>query len=221
MTGSSMKVAEKEALLSPDEHRRAERFHYPKDRSAFINARASLRRLLGSYLHRPPEAISFDYGAYGKPSLPETEQTGLNFNLSHAGGYALIGFTTGQPIGVDLEAEDPSIEIERLTERFFSPEESRQVLALPAADRVPAFFRTWTRKEAFLKANGAGLSLPLEEFGVTVNLRKPVRIERIKWAPQEVNNWVLSSFMVTEGLPGAVVVGGRLEGLCFYDLTAH
>ncbi len=206
-------------MLSADELARAERFHYAKDRSEFIIARATLRWLLGKYLGRAPESLSFDYGTYGKPSLSATERDKLNFNLSHAGGYALVGITSGQTIGVDLEAENPGIEIERLTERFFSPAESRQVLALPVTDRVPAFFRTWTRKEAFLKAHGAGLNLPLEQFSVTVDLKEPVRVEQIGWAPEEARKWALASFMVAEGLPGAVVVAGQLDALCFYDLT--
>lgn len=206
-------------MLSSDELARAERFHYPKDRSAFVIARASLRWLLGNYLGCPPESLSFKYGTYGKPFLTGSERGKLNFNLSHAGGYALVGFTPGQPIGVDLEAEDPSIEIERLTERFFSPAESRQVLALPTADRVAAFFRTWTRKEAFLKAHGAGLNLPLSQFSVTVDLKEPVRVEQIGWAPEEAKNWAMASFMVREGLPGAIVVGGRLDALCFYGFA--
>ena len=204
-------------MLSPDELARAERFHYAKDRSAFIIARAGLRWLLGKYLGCAPERLSFRYGAYGKPFIAGPGQGKLDFNLSHAGGYALVGFSSGQPIGVDLEAEDPTIEIERLTQRFFSTAESRQVLALPPTDRVAAFFRTWTRKEAFLKAKGAGLNLPLSGFSVTVSLDAPVRIERINWAPEEAKNFTMSSFMVEAALPGGLVVEGQLSALSFYN----
>lgn len=218
LPGATPPLPEQEQLLAPDEFTRAGRFHYPKDRSAFITARASLRCLLGHYLRRKPEAISFGYGTHGKPFLAGPEPGGLSFNLSHAGGYALIGFTTGRSIGVDLEAEDPSINVERLAERFFSSHEYQKVLALPTAERVPAFFCAWTRKEAFLKAHGAGLGLPLQKFSVTVNQVEPVRIEWIDWAPEETNDWAMAAFMVAEGLPGALVVEGDLTTLRFYDL---
>ena len=218
LAGATPPLPEHEQLLAPEEFTRAGRFHYSKDRSAFITARASLRCLLGHYLRRKPEAISFGYGTHGKPFLAGPEPGGLSFNLSHAGGHALIGFTTCRSIGVDLEAEDPSINVERLAERFFSPHEYREVLALPAAERVPAFFRTWTRKEAFLKAHGAGLGLPLDQFSVTIDLNKPVRLERIDWAPEQTDDWAMAGFMVAEGLPGAVVVEGELTTLRFYEL---
>ncbi|WP_020568326.1 4'-phosphopantetheinyl transferase family protein [Neolewinella persica] len=203
------------ALLSPDEKQRAARFHYPEDRNHFINARGILRSLLGRYLDLPPTAISFTYSAYGKPDL--AAEAPLSFNVSHAGGYGLLGFTSGPPLGVDLEKADESIEIERLASRFFSPTEAAAVLALPPTDQVAAFFRTWTRKEAFIKAHGEGLSLPLDQFAVTVDLDQDVGIQRVDWAPEAVDDWSLGSFMVREGLPGAVVLRGRYGEVFFFD----
>ncbi len=205
-------------LISPPERARAIRFHYPRDSNRYLVARGVLRYLIGNYLNRPPRSLTFGYGPYGKPFLAEDHGSQLFFNLSHAGGYALYAFTTGQPVGVDLEKEDPNIGIEGLTRRFFSPSESSQVLALPDLERVPAFFRTWTRKEAFLKANGAGLSLPLDQFSVTVDINEPVKVARIDWAPEETSKWEAASFMVAEGLPGAVVVGKELRKTSFYHV---
>jgi 4'-phosphopantetheinyl transferase len=202
-------------LLSPEEKQRAAKFHYPEDRDHFINARGILRSLLGRYLNLPAGEINFSYAAYGKPDL--ATEGPLRFNISHAGGHGLFGFTSGAPIGVDLEKTDLSIEVERLASRFFSPTETTAVLALPPADQIAAFFRTWTRKEAFIKAHGEGFSLPLDQFTVTVALEEEVRIQRIGWAPETTGDWSLASFMVRRGLPGAVVLGEKLKEVCFFD----
>lgn len=217
LRGSPSEVTDRERILSAAELERAARFHYASDRTAYVMARSALRLLLGRYLGLSPETLEFIYGPFGKPALASGFKTGLQFNLSHAGGYALLGFTTGANIGVDLEAEDDTIEIVPLTRRFFSPGESKQVLALPANEQVATFFRTWTRKEAFLKANGAGLSLPLEQFSVTVALQEPVSLERIDWAPNTVTDWAMASLEVAAGLPGAVVVKGDIRELVFYN----
>lgn len=202
-------------LLSPDEKQRAAKFHYPEDRDHFINARGVLRRLLGQYLGISPAEVTFTYTKFGKPDL--AIETQLKFNISHAGGYGLFGFTSGAPLGVDLEETDDSIEVQRLASRFFSPPEAAAVLALSPNDRPAAFFRTWTRKEAFIKAHGEGLSLPLHQFVVTVSLDAPVQFKQIDWAPEMVAEWSLTSFMVREELPGAVALGGKLQECCFFD----
>ena len=202
-------------LLSPDEKQRAAKFHYPEDRAHFINARGILRSLLGQYLNLAATEVAFTYSAYGKPDL--ATEAPINFNVSHAGGYGLFGFTSGAPLGVDLEKIDESIEVERLASRFFSPIEAAAVLALSPHDRPAAFFRTWTRKEAFIKAHGEGLSLPLDQFSVTVPLDERVQLQRIGWAPETVGDWSLASFMVQEGLPGAVVLRGGLREYSFFD----
>lgn len=202
-------------LLSSEEKQRAAKFHYPEDRDHFINARGILRRLLGQYLSISPTEIAFTFTEFGKPGL--AIDTSLSFNISHAGGYGLFGFSSGAPLGVDLEKVDASIEVERLAVRFFSPTEAAAVLALSATDRPAAFFRTWTRKEAFIKAHGKGLSLPLDQFTVTVSLEDPVQFQRIDWAPEMVAEWSLTSFMVREELPGAVVLRGKIQGCSFFD----
>lgn len=202
--------------LNQQERDRAAAFYYARDRNHFIVARFALRGLLARYLGQPASEINFTYSAYGKPRLADGPD--LQFNLSHAGGYALYGFTANPTIGVDLEVIDPTIEVATLAARFFSPAEATSVLSLPADDQPAAFFRTWTRKEAFIKAHGAGLSLPLDQFGVTVDLDAPVRMQRIDWAPEEVGEWSLASFMVTNDLPGAVVVRGSVGEVSFFEL---
>jgi len=221
LLGREKDVATAKTFLSTAELARAARFHYARDHVAYVITRSTLRRILGRCLRRNPRTLEFVYGSFGKPALvTDDPSTTLQFNVAHAGGYALLGFTTGADLGVDLEPENDDLEIFRLIDRYFSPEETKQVMALPVADRVPAFFRTWTRKEAFIKANGAGLSLPLEQFGVSVGINEPTRLRRIDWAPDEVDQWALGSFMVAERLPGAAVTGGKLEQVCYYDVPA-
>lgn len=208
-------IAQHYELLSVEEKERAAKFYFPEDRDHFINARGILRYLLSRYLQVPAAAVSFQYSTYGKPSL--TAETPLHFNVSHAGGYGLFGFTSGGSLGVDLEKTDESIEVKRLVSRFFSPDEAAEVLALPPDARPAAFFRTWTRKEAFIKAHGEGLALPLDQFAVTVPLDEPVEVRQIDWAPNQAGAWSLTSFMVQEELPGAMVVRGKLEELRFFN----
>jgi len=193
-------------LLPEDETERAAHFHFARDHDRYVIARANLRRLSGRYLGLPGKEVRFQYGEYGKPGFHSVHASRLTFNLSHAGDYALYGFTSGMAIGVDLEAEDHDIEVERLVHRFFSEREARAVLALPVEQRHAAFFRTWTRKEAFIKAHGQGLGLPLERFSVTVDLASPVRLEAVDWAPGQVNDWSMTSFEVAEGVPAAGVI---------------
>ncbi len=204
-------------LLAPDEQQRAAKFHFQQDRDHFVLARGALRQLLGAYLAQPAAGLVFRYHQYGKPALADNNP--LSFNLSHAGGYALVAVTHQAAVGVDLELTDENIEIARLAARFFSSTEAHQVLRLPTAARPAAFFRTWTRKEAFLKAHGQGLSLPLDQFAVTVDLRAPLQLEEIAWAPGTEGDWSLASFMALEGLPGALVLEGRLEVVRYCDFS--
>jgi 4'-phosphopantetheinyl transferase len=139
-------------LLSPDEQARAQRFRYATDRSDFIAARATLRRLLGSYLKRAPEQLEFGYGPQGKPTI-----AGLEFNLSHAAGWALVAVSADRAVGVDLEAIRPVADLAGLTARFFNSAEHAAIEQLPLDQREAAFFRYWTCKEAYLKATGTGL----------------------------------------------------------------
>lgn len=206
------------SLLNAAELERAGRFHYEKDRQTYVRTRATLRRLLGRYLNVAPASLSFKYSEYGKPLLPSGSRAGnISFNVSHSGGYALLAFTREADIGVDLELMDPTIDTTELTKRFFSQTERDQLLRLPAAEQIPAFYRTWTRKEAFLKAHGVGLSLPLDAFAVTIELELPTRLERIDWATGTSCDWSLASFMVAAKLPGAVVVNGRINSLRLFD----
>ncbi len=153
--------------LSTDERARAERFYFEKDRQRFIVARGVLRAILGRYLNRAPEALGFLYNAYGKPALAgEPDGTPIHFNLSHSHDIALYAVTRHREVGIDLERIRLDLAFEDIAERFFSPAEAETLRTLPTEIQRQTFFRFWTRKEAYAKARGEGLSLPLDQLDV-------------------------------------------------------
>jgi 4'-phosphopantetheinyl transferase len=198
-------------VLADDERRRAERFHFDKDRRHFIAARGALRVLLGRYLGQRPEEVRFVYGNQGKPSLArEHKGNDLRFNLTHSHGLALLAATRGRDIGIDVErVREMERDGEPLAERFFSPREAAALRALPLEPRREAFFHCWTRKEAYIKANGKGLSLPLDQFDVSLRPGEAAALLATHQDPDEVNRWSMRSLLPGEGYVGAVAVEGH------------
>src|ERR1043166_1017688 len=146
-------------VLSPDEQEKAAWFHFEKDRQHFTAARGFLRMILGRYLGSDPGELRFSYNSYGKPSLAaEFSTPPLRFNLAHSHGLALFAFNCGRELGIDLESIRPDRATEEIAERFFAEAEVAALRSLPLEARVRAFFDCWTRKEAFIKARGMGLS---------------------------------------------------------------
>jgi len=196
--------------LTPDECARADRFHFAHDRERFIVARGLLRAILGRYLREEPTRLRFEYSRYGKPALArEWTGTGLRFNLSHSGGLALYAITRGREVGIDLERHRADLADEAIAERFFSRQEVATLRALPPEQRGTAFFAIWTRKEAFLKANGQGLSLPLDQFDVSVTPGEPASVLSTRWDPQEASRWSLQELFPGPGYTAALAVEGH------------
>jgi 4'-phosphopantetheinyl transferase len=182
-------------LLSRDERERAGKFRYAEHRQHYIVARASLRRLLAERLRIAPRAIEFVETKYGKPRLaPVHGSADVEFNLSHSGFLALYAFTSGRAVGVDVELIREVPDADDLAERFFSPTEIASLRALPLDQRSLAFLACWTRKEAFIKGLGLGLSCPLDAFDVTIDPEAPARITRIKERIDSVANWAMYTF---------------------------
>jgi 4'-phosphopantetheinyl transferase len=198
-------------LLSDDEHVRANRFHFETDRQHFIVARGYLRILISRYQGIPPADIQFSYGVYGKPDLvTSTPQLGpFNFNLAHSGGLALYAFTRVGEVGVDVELIRSEFTGADIAERFFSPAECACLNELSPELRPEAFFNCWTRKEAFIKAIGIGLSLPLNEFDVTLSPAEPAELLRTRWDESEAARWSLKAIDVGSNYAAAVAVAGH------------
>jgi 4'-phosphopantetheinyl transferase len=194
-------------ILSPDERARSQRFHFEKDRIHFCRCRAALRELLAGYLASPAEEIRFEYMASGKPQLaPDQNLRGLQFNVSHSANMGLIAIGSGHRLGVDIERIRADVDTNALAERFFSLRERAGLKALPAHLRVPAFFACWTRKEAFLKATGDGLSFPLADFSVSTDPENDPELEEITGNVEVQKKWFLSDLKPIDGFRAAVAV---------------
>lgn len=195
-------------LLSPDERDRAAAFHFQKDREHFIVARGALRSILGRYLHLDPAQLRFTYNKYGKPALRGTAAvTRLHFSLSHSGGLALYAFNWDRQIGLDIEFVKDDIGWEEIAEQFFSIREIAMLRALPIRKRAEGFFNCWTRKEAYVKAKGEGLSLPLADFDVSLAPGEPAILLSAS-NPEESSRWTLKELAPCTGYAAAVAVEG-------------
>lgn len=199
-----------ESTLSPDELIRANRFRFEKDRNHFIAARGILRDILGGYLDLPPRTVRFEQNSYGKPLLLDSENSrNLNFNVSHSGNYALFAVILNRRVGIDIEQIRHDFGGEEIARRFFSPREVDSLLSLSQAQQIQAFFSCWTRKEAFIKAKGKGLSIPLDQFDVELRPSQPVRLLQTQWDADEASCWSLKSLSVAENYAAAIAVEGH------------
>ncbi len=201
-------------LLTPDEQQRAARFHFQKDRNHYTVARGVLRLILGRYLNCAPELLRFTYTSHGKPDLsPDSGGDWLAFNLSHSGTMALYGITLKRRIGVDIEYIRPDTASAEIAERFFSAREVAALRALPVAVQHEAFFNCWTRKEAYIKAIGEGLSHPLDKFVVSLAPGEPARLLETMPDPEEAARWTFQALDVAPGYKAALAVEGPISQL--------
>jgi len=195
--------------LTGDELDGAARFYFQKDRQRFIVARGLLRTLLSLYLDKEPNQLRFCYSEHGKPALVTISgQTALNFNLSHSDGLALYAVTRGRKIGIDVERVRVVLEYDQIAARFFSPTENAVLRALPAKIKHEAFFHCWTRKEAYIKARGEGLSLPLHQFDVSLAPGEQAQLLNTKGDPHEAFRWSLQDLRPASGYVAALAVEG-------------
>jgi 4'-phosphopantetheinyl transferase len=204
-------------LLSVEEQARAARFRREVDRQRFVVGRSRLRQILGRYLDLAPECLQFGYGNHGKPFLATAPQ--LQFNVSHAQGLALYAVRQTHPIGADLEQVERTLrDLEQLSERFFSAREHAELLALPTHQRVTAFFRGWTAKEAYLKAIGTGLS-QLEQVEVSLSANTPAQLIRVA-ATNLALEWSLYTLEPAPNYVAAIVTPGHPQGWQYWQATS-
>jgi 4'-phosphopantetheinyl transferase len=197
-------------LLSSDELERASRFHLPRDRQRFVTSRALLRTILAAYLATEPGTLNFSFSKNDKPSLgPAHAGSNIAFNISHSGGVALLAFTRGREIGVDVEQARSNFDVEAIARRFFSPAEQKQLADVPAEKRPDAFFRCWTRKEAYIKATGNGLSLPLSQFDVALEPGASNALLATRPDISEAGRWQLREVPGGPGYIAALCVRGQ------------
>jgi len=191
--------------LDAEERARAARFHQDRDRRRFVIAHAVLRLLLGGYCRCDPGALRFGLSPRGKPFLREPTSD-LRFNLSHSGELAIYGLTRGAEIGIDVEQHRTELAADRIADRHFAPAEVAALQNLPPHQQSEAFFRCWTRKEAFIKALGEGLSKPLDSFRVSLLPEAPAASVYVAGDPAATAKWSLHSLVPAEGYVAALAV---------------
>lgn len=193
-------------ILNEEERDRAQRFKFPKDQIQFVLCRGLLRHLLGAYQGQAPETLQFIYGEQGKPALVgQKEEPGLHFNLSHSHGKALLAFSPEKPVGVDLEKVDENKPLLKLVQRYFTPQENQFLRQFSGKAQNEAAYKLWTLKEAYLKAQGLGLSKSLDSFQMTWQGAEEPRVQ-LKDGRQEVSSWTLKSFTPFVGYVAGIAV---------------
>jgi 4'-phosphopantetheinyl transferase len=194
------------APLTDAERARAARFVHERDRLCSLAARGLLRELLGRYLDARPAALRIGATAAGKPILEGGSP--LAFNVSHSGELVVVALARADALGVDVEAERPLPDLDGLARTVLAPEELAALAAHAPEERTAAFFRAWTRKEAYLKAVGEGLGLPLDGFAVTLDGTATPRLLRHA-APEPPEAWTLHDLAPGAGYAGAAAVRAR------------
>jgi 4'-phosphopantetheinyl transferase len=206
--------------LSNAERERAMRFAFPHLRRRWVIAHVALRQILASYLACPPWRVQFRSQKHGKPYLHLARGSQpLHFNLTHSEDLALVGVTRIAPLGIDVEHIRPVPDALELAAQFFCREELRDLQACAPRELPVAFFRCWTRKEAFLKAQGKGLSIPLNHVCVSFMTGAPARFLWIQGEPSAVSNWQLHNLSLQEGYVGALAM--RSAGACALQIRTY
>jgi len=195
------------ATLSDEEQRRADRFQFNHLRESFIVARGTLRFILAQYIQLEPEQLQFEYTPYGKPFLSKKlNMPDLSFNLSHSNGLALYAIANHRRLGIDIDYIRAISDFEHVSAATFSAFENNQLQSIDGRLKTLAFFNCWTRKEAFIKAIGDGLSFPLDQFDVSLRPDEPARLLRIAGSEEKAGHWSMFSWQPTNEYVAALVV---------------
>ena len=203
-------IPQYQAMLSTEEQTKAQRFRFDRDRHRWIVAHAALRILLSKYLRTDPLHIHFRVNAYGKPALaPLSQDRSLQFNLSHSANLALFAFSPQRHLGVDVEYMRTDIPHDQLAHYSFSAYEQAVLRQFSGEQKHQAFYNCWTRKEAYIKARGMGLSLPLDLFDVSLSPGEPAALLHSRESSQEVRRWSMQALLLEPDYAGALAVEGR------------
>jgi 4'-phosphopantetheinyl transferase len=195
-------------ILSPDERERADRFRFEVDQRRAVIGRGYLRLLLGQILDLPANKLRFEQDAFGKPSLLPKQGLPVQFNLSHSGALILIAIAPGRAVGVDVERIRTDLDPDDIAARFFSANECEVLASLTGPARYQAFFACWTLKEAYLKARGVGLSLPLDQFDVSFLSDEEPRLLATRPDPEEARRWRLHALEMEGDYAAALAAAG-------------
>jgi 4'-phosphopantetheinyl transferase len=201
-----------EPCLDHHDCERAARFRFPADRARFVLGRGMLRKCLGHYLERPPESVELGYTELGRPVFPADDK--IQFSISHTQDLVALAVTDGAHIGIDLEAVQPQVDLFELAERVFSSEDLALFQAHPSGEKLAAFYRAWTRKEAYLKARGEGIAEGLQRISVSMDPEEVLSIQDRRHE-SAAEKWHLLSLPLPAGYAGTVAcddIRRQLEG---------
>jgi len=217
---SGSRLEKHEQILATDERARAKRFRFERDRNRFVRRRGVLREILGCYLGIEPNAVRLTYGEHGKPKLvEEMVSRNIEFSLSHSEGIALYGFSHDHQIGVDIEYVREVPEMDQIAGQFFSEGEKEVLRSLKAREKTGAFYKCWTRKEAFTKATGVGLSYPLNSLDVLTDPVGRPQALKIDGSLERTTKWSIRDLTLCSGFAAAFAVEQRPGQLPCYRCT--
>ena len=209
-------------ILSTDELVRASRFRFHTDSDRFVAARSSLRTILARYLRTQPMELKFGLNPFGKPHLTGTQdELGLRFSLSHSHDMALLAVARNRDVGVDVEFRRADFATDEIAARFFSRSERNQLGAIAPEHKTEAFFNCWTRKEAYIKARGEGLSFPLDQFDVSFAPGVAPSLLGNRRDATEVSRWSFEDLSPAEGYAAALTVEGNFSRLLLWDFPGR
>jgi len=212
-----IEVERMSTLLSYDERIRAGRFCFVEHAIRYTVARANLRRILSRYTDLDPSLLQFQYTANGKPFLANAP---IRFNLSHSSDLAVVAVTRDREVGIDIERIRRDDDLLDAAEHYFAPVERANLRSLSAEEQCLGFFRCWTRKEAYLKARGDGLSLDLHSFSVSLGLDEPAALIASAEGPAELRRWKFAHLNLHDDYAAALAVEGQMCELRLYKEQA-
>lgn len=205
--------------LSPDELTRASKYLSGKKSREFIITRSSLRNIIGYVLKTDPRQVGIAYTSSGMPLLDQSwSHTDITFNVSHSHDLAIIGVSVNNIIGIDIEKIRDNIEFEKLTRRFFSQSEHQEIMKFKDTSRLDAFFATWTRKEALVKATGTGIAYGLDKFDVSVDPDKPAELLNSRWQTECQSNWSLLNIDTQPNYKACLAVAGDMPDIRYWKI---
>lgn len=203
--------------LSQEEQQRAHRLRFPLHRRRWVAARGMLRLLLGRYLDLSSQELEFGTGPHGKPFVQHPTTPTLFFNISHSQKIALFAFSQESEVGIDVEGSRPHLNHEDIAKRILNAQEQEWLQSLPASKKKSAFLTCWTRKEAFTKAHGIGLTFPLQDITVTFLPHQPPGVVKVADSSLNHHQWTMYDITPRLRYAGALVVAGHPRSIHYWN----
>lgn len=209
-------------ILSPKERKRADQFYFEKDKNHYITGHGVIKVLLSRYLNKRAKDIGFCYGPYGKPEcVDQCNNKKIYFNYSHSEEVALYAFSIDNDLGIDVEYIRDIADMNQIVNNICSQEEIIVFETLAESDRRTAFFNCWTRKEAFIKAVGKGLSMPLDQFKVSFLPNKPAKLLSVNAEEKTKQEWHIQDLKPAYGYAAAIAVKGPPPNLKYFQVPKY